>query len=570
MDRSRPALARAHITGRALARPVVALLLSVPLLFLLVFFFYPLGSLLQLSLWQEGRLNLSGFYEIATSRYFLQTLWFTVWQAALSTLLTVSLALGSAFVFVRYRFWGKGLLLALSSLPFVLPTVVVAAALTALLGRDGLLNSALMAWLSLERPPIRLERTLTLILIAHVFYNYAVALRMIAGYWGTLSPRIEEAARALGAHGWRLWWEIYLPMVRPALTAAALLVYIFTFTSFGVVLILGGLQFATLEVEIYRQATAFFDLPLAASLSLVQIVSMIALMLVYTRLQRRNAAAGLQSAESVAQVPRGWRQWAVVILNLLVMLVLVFSPLIALVVRSLWVNDGFSVQHYTLLTTLSRQSVLSVAPWVAVGNSVQVALLSTGLALVLGVLAAYLLAVPPSWVRGLLDPLFMLPLATSAVTLGFGFIIALDEPPLNLRSSRWLVPIAHTLVALPFVVRSVLPSLRAIPPNVREAAQTLGADGWRVWRFIDLPLVSRAMTVGATFAFTVSMGEFGATAFVARPESATMPLVIFRLLGRPGAVNYGQALAMSVILLAVCAVAFVLIERLRSAGVGEF
>jgi thiamine transport system permease protein len=169
-----------------------------------------------------------------------------------------------------------------------------------------------------------------------------------------------------------------------------------------------------------------------------------------------------------------------------------------------------------------------------------------------------------------LDPLFMLPLATSAVTLGFGFIIALDEPPLNLRASPLLIPLAHTLVAMPFVVRSVLPAVRAIPPQVQESARVLGASSWRVWRWIDLPLISRGLFVGATFAFTVSMGEFGASLFVARPDTPTIPIVIFRLLGQPGALNYGQALAMSVILMAVSALGFLLIERFRASGVGEF
>ena len=170
----------------------------------------------------------------------------------------------------------------------------------------------------------------------------------------------------------------------------------------------------------------------------------------------------------------------------------------------------------------------------------------------------------------LADPLFMLPLATSAVTLGFGFIIALDEPPLNLRASWLIIPISHTLVALPFVIRSVLPSLRAIPPSLREAAQTLGAKPIDALLTIDLPLLGRGIAVGATFAFTVSMGEFGASLFVAQRESVTIPVVIYRLIGDPGMASYRQSLAMSVVLMLVCACGFMLIERLRVAGVGEF
>jgi len=170
----------------------------------------------------------------------------------------------------------------------------------------------------------------------------------------------------------------------------------------------------------------------------------------------------------------------------------------------------------------------------------------------------------------LLDPIFMLPLGTSAVTLGLGYIVALDEPPLNLRTSPLLVVLAHTLVALPFVVRSVLPALRSIHPHLREAAAVLGASPWRVWREVDLPIVARAVLVGAVFAFTISMGEFGATSLIARPERPTMPVAIYRFLARPGTANYGQALAMSTLLMLVCTLGFLAIERFRVGEVGEF
>jgi ABC-type spermidine/putrescine transport system permease subunit II len=117
------------------------------------------------------------------------------------------------------------------------------------------------------------------------------------------------------------------------------------------------------------------------------------------------------------------------------------------------------------------------------------------------------------------------------------------------RGREWLVVLAHTLVALPFVVRSVLPALRSIHPRLHEAAALVGASPWRVWREVDLPIVARAVLVGAMFAFTVSMGEFGATSLIARPERPTMPIAIYRFLGRPGAANYGQALAMSTLLM---------------------
>jgi thiamine transport system permease protein len=169
-----------------------------------------------------------------------------------------------------------------------------------------------------------------------------------------------------------------------------------------------------------------------------------------------------------------------------------------------------------------------------------------------------------------LDALLMLPLGTSAVTLGLGFIVALDAPPLDLRASPLLLPLAHTLVALPFVLRSLVPALRSIRPRLRQAAAALGASPAQVWREIDLPLVGRAVIVAATFAFTISLGEFGATAVIARPEFPTVPVVIYRFIGLPGALNYGQALALSTILMLVCAGGLLAIERVRVGEVGEF
>ncbi len=133
-----------------------------------------------------------------------------------------------------------------------------------------------------------------------------------------------------------------------------------------------------------------------------------------------------------------------------------------------------------------------------------------------------------------------------------------------------LVPLAHTLVAFPFVVRTLLPALRGIPRNLREAATVLGASPWEVWRTVDLPIVGRALLVGAVFAFAVSLGEFGATVFVARPQTPTMPLAIFRFLSQPGALNYGQAMAMSSILMLVTVSGFLSLEKLRFGITGRF
>jgi thiamine transport system permease protein len=313
---------------------------------------------------------------------------------------------------------------------------------------------------------------------------------------------------------------------------------------------------------------------MASALSLVQIICTLVLTTVYTRLQARTARPLNLRPQSITQrKPTTFRARVLVGINVVFMAVLLLTPLLALAVRS--AENG--IQPLAELFVNRRASYFYVPPVVAIRNSLLVASFTVAASLALGFIAANYLARSATPIRGragrstaILDPVFMLPLGTSAVTLGFGYIIALDKPPLDLRASPALLPLAHTLVAFPFVVRSLLPALRSIRPTLRRAAAVMGASPWRVWREVDLPIVGRAMLVAAAFAFAISMGEFGATALVARPEFPTMPVVIYRFLGQPGALNYGQALAMSTLLMLVCAVGIVLIERVRVGEVGEF
>lgn len=548
-----------------------------PLLFLGIFFFYPLFSVLRLGLSPE---HLAALFP-AGLKLVWRPLRFTLWQATLSTLLTLLVGLPGAYLFARYRFPGKDLLRALTTVPFILPTVVAAAGFNALLGPRGWVNLALMTLLDLDRPPIPFLNTLWAILAAHVFYNTTIVLRIVGNYWAHLDPRLVQAARVLGAGEWRAFREVTLPLLRPALLAATLLVFLFDFTSFGVVLILGGPRYATLEVEIYIQALRMLNLPLAALLSVVQLLCTLGLTILYTRLAARVVVPVTPRAqEETERRPRSRLERVLAVGLVALLLVLLISPLVALVVRSFArleaargqrgpVDYGLTLAFYRELFINRRESLFYVPPIVAVRNSLVYAGATVLISLTLGLPAALALA-RPSRLGRLLDPVLMLPLGTSAVTLGLGFIVALNHPPLDLRTSPLLIPLAHSLVAFPFVVRSLQPALASIPRRLHEAASVLGASPLRVWREVDLPIVARATAVSAVFAFTVSMGEFGATALLARPEYPTLPVAIYRFISQPGALNYGQALAMATLLMLVVSAGILLIERLRLPGVGEF
>ena len=516
-----------------------ALAYGVPLAFVALFFVFPLVAILERGLRAEG--DLASPLDIVTDPVTREVVWFTVWQAVASTALTIAVALPAAYVLGRFAFPGRALVRALVVVPFVLPTVVVALAFLALL-------------------PDGLERGWAAILVAHAFFNVAVVVRVVGTFWTGLDRRVSEAAATLGAGPWRRLREVTLPLLAPSLAAAAAVVFLFSFTSFGVVLILGGPSYSTIEAEIYNQAVRLFDLRAAAILSLVQLVCVAVTVWVTLRLETRLSVGGhLRSERETLRRPGTRREWAIVGGSLGALGLFLGLPLAVLVERSLAVGNGYGFDAYRQLTRPT--SALLATPWEAVLNSIVYAAVATAIAVVVGGLAAFAIAGR----RGarVLDGLLMLPLGASAVMLGFGFVIAFDRWPVDFRSAPWIVPVVQALVALPFVVRAVAPTLRAIDERQREAAALLGASPGRVRSEIDLPIVGRALAVAAGFAFAISLGEFGATVFLARPDNPTLPVAIFRFLGRPGELNAAQAYALAVILMGVTVISVFLVERAR-------
>lgn len=504
---------------------------AIPAVFVAYFFAYPVARILGIGLSEIG-VGATGL-----EARLLRVGWFTLWQATISTILTLLAAAPLTWAISTYRFRGRRLALALATVPFVLPTVVVGT-----------------AFVSLGFAP-----SIGAILAAHVFFNVAVVVRTVSTLWSRIDPALHEAAAVLGAGQWKVFRTVTLPLLKPAMAAASSIVFLFTFTSFGVVLILGGFRYATLEVEIYRQAVDLFDLPLAASLAIVQLVGVGSVLYAYSRYQeRRSESWALASEEGLRRPTGAARGWAAV--AVIGSIGALMIPLLALVTGSL--GGGF----YGSLLTDDR---VTGSPIDAIGNSLALGAGATMLATVVGMMAAVTIAARRGRLSRWFDMTLMLPLGTSAVTIGLGFIVALDWP-IDLRASVWLIPVAHALVAVPFVVRSTVPTLRAIREDTREAAGVLGASPGRVWREIDLPIVGRAALIGAGFSFVISLGEFGATSFVARPNIHTIPTMIYRLIQRPGEASFGMAMAMSVILALVTAGVVMWLDRARFGEIGRF
>ena len=534
----------------------------VPVAVLVVFFLVPITGMIGLGFFPQGHLDLAALVDALLRRRVGQVVWFTVWSAATATLVTVLLGVPTAYVLHRLTFPGQRFLRGLVTVPFVLPTVVVGVAFRTLLADAGPLG-----FLGLDGTPVS-------IIAALVFFNISVVVRTVGPGWEGIDPRRGEAAAALGASPAQVLRTVTLPALRPVILSAASVVFLFCATAFGVVLTMGGVRYATVETEIYLLTTQFLDLQAAAVLSVLQIAVVVALLVVAGRTRAAREASVDRVARHAAVRPPGLGDVPVLTVTVLV-LVLVAAPVLALVARSLRVGDSWSLGHYRSLGGDDASAALLVPVTGALHNSLRVAVDATVLALTLGLVVSVLVTrrvsrAAPRRLLAVLDGTFMLPLGVSAVTVGFGFLVTLDTPPFDFRGSPWLVPVAQAMVALPLVVRTVAPVLRSIDQRQREAAATLGANPVRVLASVDLPVAWRSLLAATGFAFAVSLGEFGATSFLSRPDEPTLPVLIYQLISRPGGENFGMALAGSVVLGALTATVMVGVERLRVGTMGAF
>ena len=537
-------------TSTARRHLVWAAVVAVPVAFLAVFFAWPLLVVLGHGLRGTGAADA---WDVLSSHATTDAIVTTLLLATAGTVGSLALGLPGAYVLHRLRWRGQRAIRALVTVPFVLPTVVVAAAFTALLGRRGPLG-----WLGIEQ-------SATAIALALVFFNVAVVIRIVGVRWAALDPSRALAARTLGASRWRAWHTVTLPALGSSIRSASAATFLFCSTSFALVLIVGGTRVRTVETEMYLQVNVFLNLHAAAVLALVQVV-IVAFALLLTARVRKGAdaiGAGRDLDGSRAAVAADRPVIAAVLTALGLLLV---APVVALVLRSLRVaGGGLGFDNYVALVRPPARTVLPVSVAEAALNSLVTAGIATAIVVVLAVPIAIAAYRGPRWTR-LVDGAAMAPLGVSAVVVGLGLLLTLNREiaGVDLRTSWWLVPIAQAIVALPLTLRVVVPAARAIDARLAVAAGTLGASPWRAWRTIDAPLLRGPVVLALAFAFGIAVGEFGATAFVARPDRPTLPTAIARLLSRPGAENVGMAFASAVLLAALVAVVLLATESVRT------
>jgi len=544
-------------------RPHPAFLILV--VFLLLLFYLPIGSVLLQGFFPEGNFDISVFIKTIFSPYTLRILWFTLFQAVLSTLFSLLLGLPGAYLLSMYTFPGRKLIRAASGVPFVLPPILVVLGFVIFFGNSGILNTLLMQVFDQAEPPLRVLYSLKAIILAHGFYNFPIALRLIASLWQQLPPSQEWAAQTLGAPRRRLFFTITLPQLMPAILAASALIFMFCFTSFAIILVLGGgPQFTTVEVEIYRLAKTSFDISAAGALSIVALALTLGIMGLYVKLQ--NKLAFHQELSTGPVRPRTYNRpsplgYVGIVGYIGAMLLIVAGPLLAVVVRSLQKPVSragelqFTFEWYRqLFGSGARQFGRIALP--AVRNSMIIGILAAVTAVAVGTALSYLTVRYRLKFGKLIDTLSMAPMAISSVILGLGyFLISRSLPELG-RARIFMIVAAHSVIAYPFVARTVSSVLKKIPPSQLQAAMLLGAPPGRVFRTVEFPLMLPALTAAGAFAFAISMGEINAT-LVFSSSTVTIPLAIYRMIG---SYNFFGACALGTILVAVCAVAFTLFD----------
>lgn len=458
--------------------------------------------------------------------------WFTTWQAVVSTGATMLVALPATWLVSRNQFWGRRLLVALLTLPFLLPTVVVGVAFLDLL-------------------PDSLRYTASAVILAHVYFNVAVFVRVVGPAWSAVPPSLIDAARSLGASPWVSFRTITLPLIRRALISAIGITFLFCFTSYGVVRVLGGVRLSTVETEIYFRAVALGDTSSAIALGVLQMVALAIVAWLLTKLGGSHSIA-LATSGSV----NGHRTHPALVTAIAgIYAVIICTPLANVFSRSIFVRGNTSWAGWRKVFTGDFGSMVM--------QSLEYAVAASILTLIVGYGVAHSIVHRNMRV---LDSVSAATLTVSSVTLGLAIIITFDNPPLDLRSWWLITPIAHALVALPIVVRTITPVIAAIPPGLAHAAATLGANPRHSWLTVHWPLVRGGALAALAMSFAVSVGEFGATSFLTRRASETMPVAIARLLGRPGDVNQLGAYAMASILIVICAMSVALLERSRAVG----
>ena len=521
----------------------------------------PLGFVAVLLLWPSLQLLMQAGSSGATVGPSLlakapAAIWFTIWQALVSTGLSMLLGIPTALLLYRRRFFGSRLLRAFMLVPLVLPSIIVAVVFSAFQNWNTFysifgIQGSQIAW----------------VITAHVFVNFALTARIVGSSWAALDVETEEAAALDGAGRFKTLVSVVLPQLRGALLASGTLTFLFTVTSYGIVLTLGGGSIESIETLMAKSALQFLDLGTASVLALVQ--SAITLAAVVIGGKVAAAQSQIESADLSEPTKRlDRRDWAAVIFVVPTVIFFVLLPLLNLFFKALTQpDDSFGLGNFAALAGRGNRNLLNISVFEAIANSMRNLGISTVIAVALGLLAVYLRTrwtTRPKLGRAgwLWDFWILLPLGVSPVVIALGWLVTFNQEPFALRASWLAIPLIQALLALPLVVRVIQPSIQNLDASIVEASILDGVGPLGSFLRVQLPAIRPVVASAVGFAAIASLGEYGAAAMLTFGDQATLPTVLYQLISRPGSSNYGMAMAASC-LLVMLTVAVVLLTATR-------
>ena len=511
---------------------------AAPLLFVAVLFYLPLLKIIGVGL-------SSNWFEIYFEPATLKAIWFTIWQAALSTAIALLIGIPGAYVLYRKQFFGQRFIRALITVPLVLPTIVVAIVFASFRAEHAIYQQLGLGFF--------FENSVYWIIAAHVFVNYSLVVRTLGGVWATMDNETEEAAALAGAGRLRTTLAITLPQLKPAIVSAAALTFLFCSSSYGIILILGGGLVESVETQIASAALQFLDLNKAAALALLQTAITVIAFSISEAIAKHPI--GIEQVHESTRKPKlDSRDWPATTVTGVAVIGLISMPMIVLLAKAFTFDGAISFQNFANLAGRGDRELLNISVWQATLNTLRNVAISATIAVGLGSLVSYLLSRTHHTRRAkfsnrTLDLLFLIPVGISSVVLGFGYLITFGGGPLPLRSSWLVVPIVQALMALPLVIRLIYPALISIGADHREAAALAGANSRQTWWHIESGIIRNVILTAIGFALIAGIGEFGAASLLAYGDQATLPTVLYALISRPGETNYGMAMAVCAILI---------------------
>ncbi len=536
--------------------PLLALLVGGVALSLILFVLYPLISVLIKSFQsQEGLYSLQNYHRFFTFRYLRNALKNSLLVGTATGCVGVFIGYIAAFTVTRTTIPAKKFLHVLFILPIISPPFTSSLAILMLFGANGLITKGV---LGLKNFSIYGFKG---VLLSQIFTFAPVAYLTLRGVLESLNPTLEDAAMNVGASRMQTFWKVTLPLSLPGIASAFLVVFIESLADFGNPLVLAGSRFPMLSTQAYLEITGSFNLPLGAALAVVLLLPSItafAIQRYYLEKRQYTTITGKPVASSSKLVSRGARK-------VLQSFVVAFALFVLLFYGTIFVGAMINVWGYDFSLTAKHFLYALSVGFETIKDTLIVALLSTPISGLLGMLIAFLVVRQRFPGKGTIEFVSILNFAVPGTVVGIGYILAFNKPPLLLIGTLAILVLNFIFRYIPVGIQSGIAVLRQIDPAIEEAAQNLGADGVTTFRKITLPLIAPAFFPALVFAFVRAMTAISSAIFLV---SARWNLLTVQILNEVGSGRLGVAAAFSVILVVIVLCAIVIISRLVSGRAG--